>query len=213
MGIKLFLVSALAIIYCLSTFCMLQKEICVAHADYYLLNNRAISWKDERQFAVIPIASKLNMFTTYGLSEERQEIKLLGFSHPEELGCWSEGNLAKALFEVDNVHADVLVKLSLRPYVNKYNPLVKVKVLANHKEVAKWVFEQGKSHPNTDILIAKEELQKNGRLEFSFQIEGMVSPQSLGYGNDRRKLGIFLSQIIVQPNMGNQNTKKRIFYD
>lgn len=199
MKLKIFLILVIAAVYFGSTYCMLNKDICVAYKDYYFLQNRTVSWQEEKAFNLSLPQNPLNFFTKYRFADEQPDIKLLGFSHREPAGRWSEGNLAKLSFKMPSVYSDVTIDFEVSPYVNRHNDNVNVTVLLNGEEVAEWNFVQGENYPDTTVQLDKKDLTGNQKIVFTFKLKGFASPQSLGYGNDIRKLGILFKSIGLVP--------------
>jgi len=200
MKFKIFLVFLVAAVYFGSTYCIFNRDICVAYKDYYLLNNRTVSWKEERAFDSLPLAGSLAFFAPYLFSEPQPDIRFLGFSEAEPAGRWTNGNLAKLSFQLPSVYSDVWVNFNVSPYISQHNPEVYVKVFLNGEEVDEWKFIQGKNYPPTAIKLRQKNIGNNQKQVFSFRIEGSVSPRQLGYGDDIRKLGLLFKGLSLVPD-------------
>lgn len=198
---KLMVVLLICVVYFCGTFCMLNGDVCRFYADYYLLNNRIISQQEERQFSAVIIREPLVFFNQYSFDKEYQHIHFLGFGEVEENGRWSNGDMAKIAFMMPKLYSNVIVKLAVRPYISQHNPKISGKVFVNGKEKAEWIFEQGKKHPQTELELSQKDLDKDNRVEIYFQLYGYVSPKKIGYGEDTRKLGIFISNLEVTPKI------------
>ena len=123
----------------------------------------------------------------------------LGFDAPKSEGRWSLGNKAFISFVVPKINADLIITLKTSAYINTKNSKRSVISNINGKEYSKWVFQSGHKTPKTEFLLKKSDLGKNSKVVISFTISGFKSPQEIGYGSDRKKLGLFLNSIELKP--------------
>lgn len=189
----------LSLLYADIVYLILNPQIYEYYIDYYFFNNRIFSREEERRFAQKTPKKNTVLFKTYHLNREQPEIITLGFDAPKDDGSWSLGNLAKVAFTIPKVNKPVLLKLRVSAYVNIKNPKVTVIPTVNGKQYDEWIFQNGKKDLKTTLNIPQNLIASNQKIEISFKIKGYKSPQELGYGTDRNKLGIFLSEITVTP--------------
>jgi len=199
MKFRTFIIMLLALLYADILYLILNPQIYEYYVDYYFFNNRIFSREDERRFAKKTPEKSAVFFKTYHLNREQPEIMTLGFDAPKSGGSWSLGNLAKIAFTIPKVSKPVLLKLRVSAYVNTKNPKITVIPTVNGKQYDEWVFQNGKKDQKTTLNVPQNLIASNQKIELSFKIKGYKSPQELGYGADRSKLGIFLSELEIVP--------------
>jgi hypothetical protein len=190
---------------------MLNTNICRIYRDYYLFGTRSISWEEELAFSASQIYDPITILEKYSFTSEHQEIETLGFLSSNSEGKWSNGNIVKIAFLPPSSKIDLIVSLSVRPYVGEKNPKVSVKVYVNGRHATDWVFEHGKAYPETKLGIFRTYGNNNSKVEITFIIEGAASPQSLGYENIPQKLGLLFNSLVILPDINRTYTPQ--FYD
>lgn len=124
-----------------------------------------------------------------------KDAALSGFSGHEPLGTWTDGEQATVRLTLPPTDSDIKITATarciVRPDVGQA-----VRVYANDHPVAEWSM----THPNyvTYEFRVPANLIRRQRLVLRFDIEHPTSLAELKLGNDARKLGIFLSQLIVE---------------
>jgi hypothetical protein len=111
-----------------------------------------------------------------------------GFAEREAWGQWSQGSEADLHIPMPLGNAKAL-RIDVRAFVSKDNPIQKVIVSANGKQ--QYAFSFNKFNGNfIDIPISKQDMEKNKTLRLHFQFPNAASPAQLGIGQDDRKLAI-----------------------
>lgn len=110
-----------------------------------------------------------------------------GFAERETWGQWSLGKEADLLIPMPLGKAKGL-RIDVRAFVSKANPIQKVRVTVNGQK--QYVFSFNKFNGNyIDIPISKKEMEQK-ILRLQFQFPDAASPTQLGIGNDDRQLAI-----------------------
>lgn len=110
-----------------------------------------------------------------------------GFAERETWGQWSLGKEADLLIPMPLGKAKGL-RIDVRAFVSKANPIQKVRVTVNGQK--QYVFSFNKFNGNyIDIPISKKEMEQK-TLRLQFQFPNAASPTQLGIGNDDRQLAI-----------------------
>lgn len=123
---------------------------------------------------------------------------LNGFSYVEGTGRWTEGEKASIKFKLAEVpERGLKLIFSGFPLLTEKNEMLKIKVKANKKTKAVWVFETGKSQPKLQLQLSQKELSYNLVL-IEFKIYSPHSPQELGIGVDNRRLGFHFRQVKLE---------------
>lgn len=195
---KIMLIVLVALVYYGVTYCMLSRDICQYYADYYLFDARSFSIKQELAFKQTPIKKITDFFHVYRFNVHERNLRVIGFARYEENGLWTDGNTSKLSFLLPSAYSDVLLCFNIDPYVNARNPEIYTEVYLEDRQIAKWDFIYGKKMPKTIIKLAKKEIPSDRQINLTFKIEGMNSPQKLGYGDDTRKLGLSFNSIEVR---------------
>jgi hypothetical protein len=116
-------------------------------------------------------------------------ILLSGWAYPEAWGAWSTSNAASLSLPKPPSKAKSLL-VDARALVSKKHPEQMVKVMINGqlRSTSTLIQEDG-----NQIIIPLEVTDfSNSRLVVELQLPNLVSPSSLGMGNDDRKLAIGL---------------------
>lgn len=196
---KILLISLVALVYYGVTYCMLRRGICQYYADYYLLNERSFSLKEEKQFEVIPIKKVTDFFRQYRFNSKEGNVKMIGFVRFDENGVWTNGNTAKLSFRLEQVYSDVFIDFDVDPYINSRNREVIAEVYMDEHQIGIWNFEYGRKMPSTKFKLLRKNIPDDREINLTFKLSGMKSPQSLGFGKEQRKLGISFNSFEVLP--------------
>lgn len=199
MKFRTLMIMLLALLYADIVYLILNPQIYEYYVDYYFFNNRIFSREDENLFSYKRPSKGTVFFKTYYFNKEQPEIMALGFGSFKSGGRWSLGNLAKIAFTVPKSNKPVLLKFRVSAYVNTKNPKITVIPAVNGKNYEKWVFQNGKKDQKTTLSVPQNLIGSERKIEISFKIKGYKSPQELGYGADRSKFGIFLSELEIAP--------------
>lgn len=200
MKMRTVVIIAIAVLYGIVMFFILNPDVYGSYVDYYLFRSRVFSRHDENVFDKHQLPGSIELFKTYRVGSDDPRIAFIGFSSNQTSGRWTHGKFAKMAFELPAINSDVIVRFRLNPYVNTHNPKVTVKVFVNNQYVDEWFFREKRANPRTEFTISKKFVEASHRITVSFRIEGVASPKQLGYGNNTNKLGFFLKEFEVIPN-------------
>ena len=122
-----------------------------------------------------------------------------GWSTPEDDHTWSYGYLSILKFNYDNEFVGgVNFSIKMGSFVNEKNPIMKVAIKANDVIVIELEFTESLSGGNISIDVSPEILKKNSsQLILSFELPNAAKPSEIGWNNDQRRLGIWISEILV----------------
>ncbi len=122
-----------------------------------------------------------------------------GWSTPEGNHTWSNGYLSILKFNYGNEFiGGVNFSIKMGSFVNVKNPIMKVTVKANNVIVKELDFTESLSGGNISIDVSPEILKKNAsQLILSFELPNAAKPSEIGWNNDQRRLGIWISEILV----------------
>lgn len=199
MKARIFIITLISVLYGAAIYFIFNPQAYEYYIDYYIFNNRTFSRSKEQNFLQKTPAKPIEIFKTYTFNQEHSQILTLGFDAPKSEGRWSLGNKAFISFAVPKINADIIITLKASAYINTKNSQISVIPNINGKEYSKWVFQNGRKTPKTEFLLKKSDLGKNSKVVISFTISGFKSPQEIGYGSDRKKLGLFLNSIELKP--------------
>lgn len=200
MKARIFVISMLSVLYCFAVFFMLNPESYEYYVDYYFFNNRIFSRQDEINFSKKTPQKSMELFKRYKFNDEPSPYFLqIGMSAPKGDGRWTLGNLAKIVIIAPKTSSNVLLRFKTSAFINTRNSEIIVTPKVGDKVLPEWKYQTGKQTPKTEILLRKEMLAKERRVEISFKIKGYTTPRELGYGADNEKLGLFLSEIELMP--------------
>ena len=114
-----------------------------------------------------------------------------GFSLPEPWGVWSEASTSKMLFFIEQTKANELLSFKVSPYLPKPGMSLSVVVKANGIKVSDWAFQNGEIYPTEKAIeIPQNIIQKDGKLEITFEYSKTNSPAGLGISADPRQLAL-----------------------
>lgn len=119
-------------------------------------------------------------------------IEFNGFSNENgEAEFWSLHHKVGLNFKLDKLpDKDFKIKFEINPFINKKNKRVRANIYVNGKKLAKWVFKEGKKYPLTEIMVPKNLIKEDGKVEIKFSLIGTNSLKRLGLGTDSRRKGI-----------------------
>ena len=122
-----------------------------------------------------------------------------GWSTPEGDHIWSDGNLSILKFNYGNEFVGgVNFSIKMGSFLNVKNPIMKVTVKANDVIIKELDFTESLSRRNISIDVSPEILKKNAsQLILSFELPNAAKPSEIGWNNDQRRVGIWISEILV----------------
>ena len=124
-----------------------------------------------------------------------------GWSAPEPWGTWTDGykaNLLPIPIGEEFKNEDLIVQADVMPFIGTPGQKQAVRVSANGKVVANWLFTDLNPQHIATALIPRQVFANEKTLSLSFDILNPTSPNSLGLSEDRRMLGIGLRQIRIK---------------
>ena len=199
MKLKIFLVLLLAVVYYLVTYCVLSPGICRYYVDYYILYQRSFSLDEERDYLRRKVNTKVNYVKEYPLRVSPDTFKFIGAAPEGNTGLWSNGNTVMLSFELPNASRNVTLDFDVMAYTNAKNRRVDVTIFHDNRQIGEWHFEYGRKLPKTKLRIAKKYLKDGRPVDLMFKIEGIASPQSLGYSSETKKFGLIFNSLKITP--------------
>jgi hypothetical protein len=120
-----------------------------------------------------------------------------GWSTGDGLRTWSDGYLSVLKFNyAEGFPTGINMLLSMGSFVNNKNPKLNVTIKANDVIVKELSFNEALSGGDISIEIPSEILKKNvDQLILSFAIPDATVPKEVGWNEDVRRLGIWITQI------------------
>ena len=124
-----------------------------------------------------------------------QVVLMSGWAYPESWGAWSIADQATLSLPKPESNAKSLV-LEARALISNKHPEQLVKVIINGQVRTSTILSK---EDGNQIMIPLEAGDFSGdRLLVELQLPNLVSPASLGMGNDERKLAIGLKSVRYQ---------------
>lgn len=195
---KIFLVLLIALIYYVATYCVLSPGMCRYYVDYYILYDRSFSITEEHKFLYEVPYESIAYFQKYEMKNTKN-IKVLGATAEDENGLWSNGNTVIISFLLPQVYTNIELDFDVSGYINKNNRQVDVQIYHNDRQIGDWHFVYGRKKIKTKLQIAKKYLQEGSPINLIFKINGIASPQSLGYGSETKKFGLIFNALKILP--------------
>jgi len=122
---------------------------------------------------------------------------LRGFGECEEKATWTVRSSASIALSVPASKEDVLLAADAGAFLAPPKlDVQEVKVFANGLQVGVWRFTEGVK-TRQSAVIPRAAIGVDGSLVLCFEIANPTTPQSLGMGDDDRKLGIWLSSLRI----------------
>jgi hypothetical protein len=115
----------------------------------------------------------------------------------ESDGTWSDGYLSVLKFDHnDEFTSGLNLIISMSSFVNVKNPKMRVMIKANNVVVKELDLNENLPGGDISVEISKEILQKNTKqLLLTFDIPNATVPSEIGWNEDMRRLGIWITQI------------------
>jgi hypothetical protein len=124
----------------------------------------------------------------------------IGWSTPEEGITWSDGHLASLYLPAPPPRGDVTLTARLSAFAAPGKlDRQRIRVLANHHEVAQWTANQ--EFGDYTATIPKQDLDA-AVLEIAFDLPEAACPVEIGAGADSRTLGVAVSSIKLDQQEG-----------
>jgi len=119
---------------------------------------------------------------------------------PEGWGRWTIGTRAAVNIKSSTDQCrPKLIKLSTRPYINAKHQEQRVAVFLNNVFLVEVVATVSEPFRKTqELLIPPDAWVQNGSNELRFEIANPISPEELGLGGDKRRLGFGLETLEVR---------------
>ena len=132
--------------------------------------------------------SDIQYLFQYDFSKKSNKMEIVGLSHPENWGSWSDGE--KVEFVISNLPLrDLQMIFDVHAFLGGKKMVQNVEISANGEIIGHWHFEKGKPTPNT-ILNIPAEMINSGIVKLTFDFENPLGPKDLGLSEDRRHLGV-----------------------
>ena len=150
----------------------------------------SIIWLTPKQMQEIGFVSDTNEID-FGIGKQGNTLLVTGWSTPENWGVWSDGNNSQMLIPctlgLKEVETVILV-------VNTFGQQT---IKVSNSNTTKIVTLNG---TNKKIAISLKGVSCNQNLtKFQIIIPNANSPQNIGQSNDRRLLGIGITNLILEP--------------
>ena len=122
-----------------------------------------------------------------------------GWSVSEGGGTWSVGDTASIAVSFPKFSKDVEVYFTSQANLSSKNPKVVAKVFVNSKLISTITYTSAFNGGTRSLLIPANVLGSNySNVPIKLIISGASSPKSLGLGNDKRNLGVFLISLGIK---------------
>jgi hypothetical protein len=125
--------------------------------------------------------------------------KINGWSQPENWGTWTTGREAGLRLKIiDQIkdNSDILLKAGIGAFVSSKHKTVELTVFANNHRIG--LIELVDFTPKDfSFVIPREVFGDAQKLKIVFRIDHPISPKELKLSDDRRKLGIGVSEITL----------------
>ena len=118
-----------------------------------------------------------------------------GWSLPEAEGTWTNGKEARLFLQlIEPVEQDLVLSMEALPFVHQKHPQQVVDVLVNQQLVQQFVFGLEQTEVERyNITLPAEIVNLASPVQITFRFADLVSPRSVGLGEDERKVGLRLT--------------------
>jgi hypothetical protein len=123
----------------------------------------------------------------FSKNESKNDFNTLGWSEPESLFTWTNGNRTDLVFPIDSARSDLILTSSLFPFLGDGSIRAQVAdIFCNNVLVGHWdVFCDG-----IHRCKIPQAYTYNGTLQISFHIPNAARPTTFGHPSDSRRLGL-----------------------
>ncbi len=126
-----------------------------------------------------------------------------GWSEPEAWGIWTEGAEAQLEFRLNQeIASDLRLIADAYGFVHPAHPQQTIDIVVNGTRVAKWVFRLSETSGAREAGIPRSLIGADRMVRISFVVASPKSPQSVGLSNDKRMLGMAISNMKLEASDG-----------
>ncbi len=118
-----------------------------------------------------------------------------GWAYHDEQGIWTRGPRSQLTLALDGGENDVVFVLSIGSVCTQPGDTLKGNVRANGDLIASRELSYG--NPEWRIELPAP-LPADGKVDLTFELDGLRSPMELGWSDDERPLGILLRSLAVE---------------
>lgn len=118
-----------------------------------------------------------------------------GWSYPESWGVWSSGESARLGFYMDDVPDRAILQVRAKPFLPPKMSSQNVSI--SYADKPQVVFHFDRNEAKTINLVLEKRDFFGNKIVIEFFFPDAASPSEVGLGNDRRKLGIGLSDLVL----------------
>lgn len=135
----------------------------------------------------------------FDLGPGRPDLQRLGtgWNAPEPMGIWTSDEEASLMVCVPPGQ-DLAIDVAFRSFVARRHPEVAVELLANAIPLARWEMRLGRDRVSERVPLSRAVIG-DGRVKLTFRVDAPASPLSRRAGGDRRRLGVFVSRLSIEP--------------
>lgn len=134
---------------------------------------------------------------TYNFNRDRIYIKTNGVANPEHWGRWTIEEKVDIIF-YSPVKKDLEVTFNVNPFLPEKMENQRIDVYSRGEKLATWNYRLENPFPNTTIVVKKELIKNNGKVNLEFLIKSPISPKELGLSDDNRKLGLGFKSVTIR---------------
>lgn len=135
----------------------------------------------------------------FDLGPGRPDLERLGtgWNAPEPTGIWTSDEEASLMVCVP-AGQDLSIDVAFHSFVACRHPEVTVELLANATPLARWDTRLGRDRVAERVSLPRA-VVGDGRVKLTFRVDAPASPLSRRAGSDRRRLGVFVSRLAIEP--------------
>lgn len=133
----------------------------------------------------------------FGQTGTASNYMISGWSVTEKESTWTDGNSALLKIPIHAIQGDLLLRIKFCPMIIEGRNRQRIAVTINGHTLANWQCDKNIGREESIVIPAK--LISESFLEVRFDLPDAVTPRDLGIGDDNRKLGIALYNILIEP--------------
>jgi hypothetical protein len=125
-----------------------------------------------------------------------------GWWKPEPWGTWTAEQAGLTIDLGGEAKSDLVMEAVAAAFVNEKNPAVNVEVLVNDIAAGKWSFRFKSGAPEYQtyrLVLSQKALNKALPQVIRFRVSGAGSPAAVGFGGDKRMLGLAVRRLRLSP--------------